>query len=180
MQFSKISFALLSCLYFSSAWAELADRSQPMQIEADQAVMNEAEQVSTFTGKVQITQGTLQIHGDKVVVSQDKLGNKIGKVYGLPASFRQKREGLDEYIEGYGERIEYDTLKQVVDMYGQARLKREQDFIHGEHINYSAQSEIFIVNNTAPLNGTAPQRVRAVIQPHPKETAVANPSGEKK
>jgi lipopolysaccharide export system protein LptA len=169
MQSSKISLVIIMWLCSPICWAELNDRNQAMQIEADQVVMNEIMQTSTFTGNVQIKQGTLEIHGDKIIVNQDKLGNKIGKIYGSPASFRQKREGLNEYVEGYGERIEYDTLKQTLDMYGQARLKRDQDFIRGEHINYNAQNEIFIVDNGVPIKGAPRQRVRAVLQPHPKE-----------
>ncbi len=144
-----------------------------MQVEADQVVMNDAQQISTFTGRVQIVQGTLLIHGDKLIVTQDKAGNKIGKIFGSVASFRQKREGLDEYIEGYGERIEYDTLKQTLDIYGQARIKRDQDFIRGDHINYNATNEIFIVNNEAQTKDVSPHRVKAVIQPQPKTQAAS-------
>ncbi|MGB8516526.1 MAG: lipopolysaccharide transport periplasmic protein LptA [Gallionella sp.] len=179
MQSNKISAMLLMLLATSASWAEQNDRNQPMQIESDQAEMNQAAQISTFTGKVQINQGTMQILGDKLVVTQDKLGNKIGKIYGALASFRQKREGLDEYDEGYGERIEYDTLKQTLDIYGQARLKRNQDFVRGDHINYNSQTEIFVVSNNAPSNGEAPHRVKAIIQPQPK-TQPASAVTEKK
>jgi lipopolysaccharide export system protein LptA len=176
MLLNKISFVIAAWLCIPTSWAESNDRDQPMQIEADQVVMNETAQTSTFTGNVQIVQGTLQIHGDRLVVTQDKLGNKIGKVYGSVASFRQKREGLDEYVEGYGQRIEYDTLKQTLDLYGQARLKRDQDLIRGDHINYNSQSEIFVVNNDKPVNGAPPNRVKAVIQPHPKDRPAASPA----
>lgn len=174
MSLVKTSCVLAWVLYASLSHAELNDRNQPMQIEADQVLMNEAVQVSTFTGNVQISQGTLQLRGDKVIVSQDKQGYKIGKVYGSVASFRQKREGLNEYVEGFGERIEYDTHNQTLDMYGQARLKRDQDYIRGEHINYNAQSEIFLVDNVGAIKGV-PHRVKAVMQAHPKEPATTEP-----
>lgn len=180
MPLRKISLVLAAWLFIPASWAEQNDRNQPMQIEADQVVMNQAEQISTFTGNVQINQGTLQIRGDKIIVSQDKLGNKIGDIYGSTASFRQKREGLDEYVEGYGEHIKYDTLKQTVDIYGQASLKRDLDFIRGEHINYNAQSETFLVDNGTPVNGVPRQRVRAVIQPQTKDQpAPASPTEKK-
>jgi lipopolysaccharide export system protein LptA len=144
-----------------------------MQVEADQVVINNVERTSIFTGKVQATQGTLELRGDKIIISEDKKGNKIGLVYGSTASFRQKREGINEYVEGYGERIEYDTQKQTIDIYGQARLKREQDFIRGEHIIYNAQTEIFQVDTGAVVQGVAPQRVRAVLQPSKQPSAPA-------
>lgn len=180
MSLPKISWLILLALYAPLSTAELNDRNQPLQIEADQVVMNDALQVSTFTGNVQIKQGTLELHGDKIVVTQDKQGYKVGKIYGSVASFRQKREGLNEYDEGYGERIEYDTHSQILDIYGQARLKRNQDFIHGDHINYNAQSEIFIVNNSAPAKGAPPHRVKAIIQSHPKDAPANDNAQERK
>ncbi|MDD4979004.1 MAG: lipopolysaccharide transport periplasmic protein LptA [Gallionella sp.] len=166
MHYRKTSLALLTCLAVPLCWAEQNDHNKPMQIEADQVVINNVERTSIFTGNVQATQGTLELHGDKIIISEDKQGNKIGLVYGSTASFRQKREGVNEYVEGYGERIEYDTQKQTIDIYGQARLKREQDFIRGEHIIYNAQSEIFQVDTGAVVRGVPPQRVRAVLQPN--------------
>lgn len=168
MHFRKISLALAAVLAIPLCWAEQNDHKQPMQIEADQVIINNIAKTSTFTGNVQATQGTLELRGDKIIISEDKQGNKIGLVYGSTASFRQKREGLNEYVEGYGERIEYDTQKQTIDIYGQARLKREQDYIRGEHIIYNAQSEIFKVDTGATVQGVAPQRVRAVLQPTKK------------
>lgn len=151
----------------TACFAERADRDKPMRLEADQVLINDAQQISTFSGNVRMTQGTLLIRGDKIVVTQDTEGFKHGTAYGYTASFRQKREGLDEYVEGYGERIEYDTRAETVDFYVHARLKREQDEVRGEHITYSAKTEIFQVDNGPAAAGTPPKRVRAVLQPKP-------------
>ncbi len=175
---SKIKLALCLALAAPLCHAELADREQPLQIEADQVLLDQAKQISTFTGHVKFDQGTLQLRGAKVVVSQDAQGYKLGKVTGDTASFRQKREGVNEYVEGYAQRIEYDTHTQVLDLYGQARLKREGDFIRGEHINYNSQTEIFIVNDGGKTTGqpsSAPRsRVRAVLQPR-SQISTVNP-----
>jgi lipopolysaccharide export system protein LptA len=89
------------------------------------------------------------------------------------ASFRQKRDNVNEYVEGYGERIEYSSLNGTVDLYVQARVKREQDDVRGDHITYSTQTEIFHVSGK-PNSG----RVRAVIQPRNNNAASTpqNPS----
>src|SRR3989338_10546744 len=89
---------------------------------------------------------------------------------------RQKREGLDEYVEGYGERIEYDTRAETVDFYVRARLKRDLDEVLGEHITYSAKTEIFQVNGGASTESSPPKRVRAVLQPNPQEKAALPPA----
>jgi len=171
--------AALLLLCTSTGFAERADRDKPLHLSSDQMLMDDAQQISTFTGNVQLTQGTMLIRGDKIVVVQDKEGYKHGTAYGNTASFRQKREGLDEYVEGYGERIEYDTRAGTVDFYVQARVKRNLDEVRGEHITYSEKTEIFQVNvneNNADTGNAPPKRAHAILQPKPKEGATQQPA----
>ena len=163
---------LLFCV--PDCFAERTDRDKPLHLESDQVLMDDANKTSTFTGNVQLTQGTMLIRGDKIIVVQDKDGFKHGTTYGNIASFRQKREGLDEYVEGDGKRIEYDTRAEVVEFYEQARVKRGLDEVRGEHITYNIKTDIFQVNSDGTGSaGTPPQRVRAVLQPKPKNTTKA-------
>lgn len=168
---NKLTALLLCCLPLC-ALAERADRDKPMHLEADQVLVDDAQQISTFTGNVQMIQGTMVIRGDKIVVIQYPDGFKHGTAWGRTASFRQKREGLDEYVEGYGERIEYDTRAETVDFFTHARVRRDLDDVRGDFITYSQKTEIFQVNSNKPGAGdTAPKRVRAVFQPKPKTGA---------
>lgn len=161
-------FVLLSALLLSLsglAHAEKADRDKPMHIEADHMNLDDAKRVSTFEGKVEITQGTLRFTAEKLVVTEDAAGHKFCVASGHPASFRQKRDIVDEYVEGYGERIEYNTQTETVNLYEQARVKREQDEVQGNHITYSTQTGVFRVNGS-PESG----RAHATIQPKNKDT----------
>lgn len=174
---NRLLLAALLLLCASTGFAERADRDKPLHLSADQVLIDDAQQISTFTGNVQLTQGTMLIRGDKIVVVQDKEGFKRGTAYGNPASFRQKREGLDEYVEGYGERIEYDTRAETVVFYVQARVKRNLDEVRGEHITYSAKTEVFQVNGHGAGTGNAPsKRVHAVLQPKSREGATQQPA----
>ncbi|MDD2685334.1 MAG: lipopolysaccharide transport periplasmic protein LptA [Gallionella sp.] len=173
---NKSCAILLLCMPLA-AYAERADRDKPMHLEADQVLVDDAQQISTFTGNVQMIQGTMVIRGDKIVVIQYPDGFKHGTAWGQTASFRQKREGLDEYVEGYGERIEYDTRAETVDFFVRARVKRDLDDVRGDFITYSQKTEIFQVNSNKPsASDTTPKRVRAVFQPKPKTGAEPKPS----
>ena len=168
---------LFLSLWAPACFAEQADNSMPITLEADQVLVDDAQQISTFTGNVRLSQGSLLIRGDKIVVMQDKNGFKHATAYGNTAEFRQKREGLDGYVEGFGERIEYDTQSETLNLYKQARLKRDQDEVHGDHITYSAKTEIFQVAGSDASSGDAtPQRVRAVLQPKTKDKAAPAPA----
>lgn len=173
---SKLLLTAFMLLCTPLCLAERADRNKPIHLEADQVRIDDAQQISTFIGNVRLSQGTLLIRGDRIVVAQDKDGFKHGTVFGNTASFRQKREGLDEYVEGYGERIEYDTRAETVDFYVQARLKRGLDEVLGEHITYSAKTDIFQVNGSASTESSPAKRVHAVLQPKSQEAAAPPPA----
>jgi len=167
---------VLLLLWAPASFAERADRDMPINLEADQVLIDDVQQTSTFTGNVRLSQGSLLIRGDKIVITQDKDGFKRATAYGKTADFRQKREGVDGYVEGYGERIEYNTQSETLDLHIGARLKRDQDEVRGEHITYNAKTEIFQVNGSSANSGDKPpQRVHAVLQPKPKETAASAP-----
>lgn len=155
----------------TGAGAERADRDKPVNLEADRVVIDDAKKIAVFEGNVQLTQGTLQIRGDRMEVRQDREGFRYGTTWGRPAYFRQKREGYDEYIEGWAERIEYDGNAETMQMFNTARLKRGQDEVRGNYISYNARTEFFQVlgGATAAAPDGAGGRVRAVIQPKPKE-----------
>lgn len=162
-------------LWMTACFAEHADRDKPVNIEADQMVIDDARQISTFTGNVKLVQGTMLIRGDKIVVVQDKEGFKVGTAYGHSASFRQKREGLDEYVEGDSERIEYDTHAETVNFFVQARLRRGMDEVRGEHIVYSAKTEIFqVTGKNAGSEKGQQKRVHAILQPKQKQNAASD------
>ncbi len=164
--------SLLLLLWSGSLCAENADREKPLHVESDRVFIDDARQTSEFEGRVQLMQGTILIHAEKIVVTQDKQGYKHCTATGKLASFRQKHEGTDEYMEGYGERIEYDTRAETVDFYVRARVKRDQDDVQGDHISYSTRTEVFQVSGDPnQADGPNKGRVHAVIQPKGKETS---------
>lgn len=161
------------------AQAERADRYKTIHLDADRVSMDDARQVSTFSGKVTMSQGTLAINGEEVVVQQDAQGIRQATVTGHPASFRQKREGLDEYVEGFGGRIEYDAVANVLNMFGQARVRRGQDELRGEHVVYNARTESFQASGgSAPGADGRQQRVHVVIQPKASDVEAAPVTGD--
>jgi lipopolysaccharide export system protein LptA len=179
MKLSDINLAvalLCMALVCNPSHAERADRDKPVHLEADHVSIDDAKQVSTFEGKVLLNQGTMAIQGDKIVVVQDKNGFAHGTASGHLASFRQKREGLDEYVEGYAERIEYNTQSETVDFFGQARMVRKQDEVRGDHITYNSKTEIFQVQGAPnqPADGSGKGRVRVTIQPKNNVSAPAS------
>jgi lipopolysaccharide export system protein LptA len=175
----------------SGAHAEKADRSKPLTIEADQpGTLDMVKQVVVFNGNVVVTQGTMSIRAERVEVRERADGHRSASALGSGAklaTFKQKRDGVDETIEGSAERIEYDSRGDVVRFSGNAQVRRLRgaapaDEVTGNVITYDNGNETFTVQGGASASSTAPGtaasapngRVKVVITPKP-EAAVSAP-----
>lgn len=163
---------MILALGVAPASAEKADRTKPMVVESDRAEFDEATQTRVLTGKVVITKGTLVIRADKIVIKQDPQGFASLSATGKLASFRQKREGLDQHVEGFAERVDYDEKSETLKLIQRAQLRRLEkevvaDEVLGSQINYDAKTENYTVESgTGAQSSQNPSgRVRIVIQP---------------
>jgi lipopolysaccharide export system protein LptA len=174
----------LGCAF--PAMAERADRDKPMNIEADNLRYDDLKQTSVFTGNVVITKGTTIIRGDRVDVAQDPQGYQqavsIGSA-GKLAYYRKKRDGVDEFIEGEGERIEYDSRPDVVKFVRRAVVRRLGgttllDETTGSVITYDNNTDVFAVDGGEQNRsaGNPSGRIRAMISPRSPVPAPAAPA----
>jgi lipopolysaccharide export system protein LptA len=168
--------AAVLALAAGPASSEKADRSKPVTLEADRVTVDDKNKVSVFEGRVTLTQGTLQIKADRIVVSQDVDGFQKGVASGGPgglARIRQKRDSAD-YMEGEAERIEHDGNTERTQFFGRAFVRSGQDEARGQYIAYDGASASYTV--TSGPDGTVAKavpgrdtRVRVVIQPKNKD-----------
>ena len=166
---------ILTAGLMQNAWAEKADRNKPMHIESDSMRYEDAQQTTVFTGKVVATKGTIVIRGTKVEVRQDPEGNQFGTVTGTPkerAFFRQKRDSVDEFMEGEGESIVYDGKKDIIQFVKNAEVRRYRgttlaDEIKGTLIVYENLNDRFSADGSSALTGVGSGRVSATISPKP-------------
>lgn len=176
--FRKNPMSRPNCLPFiflllaSPVFAEKADRDKPIALEAGRIAIDDLKGVQTLEGNVVLTQGTLTIRSDKIVVTEDAAGFRRGVAFAGPdglARFRQKREGRDEWMEGEAERIEYDTRTEVAEFFHRAWVKSGADQLRGDYIWYDAISERYLATAGERHAGdAAPPRVQVFIQPRSK------------
>ncbi|MBI5268641.1 MAG: lipopolysaccharide transport periplasmic protein LptA [Burkholderiales bacterium] len=170
------------------AGAERADRSKPMEIVSDgqqSATVDLKSRVTVISGNVVITQGTLQIKADRVEVREDTPGRfhatAIGSS-GRPATFRQKRDRVDEYVEAEAARVEYDGAAERVRFVGDAQLRvlrpsGPPDEASAAVITYEQRSDTITFEGGAPATpGAAPGRARLVFIPRAAEPAASEPA----
>lgn len=176
--------AVLALAAAVAAWAEKADRTRPMTLEsAKGCIVDLARQTRQCSGSVVITQGTLVIRADRVELREVD-GHQIAAAIGAAgqlAQYRQKRDGVDEFVEGSAQRIDYDSRAGTLRFEGQASVRRLRgavlaDQIHGGSIVWDSNAEQFSVQGGNVTDANPQGRVRAVLSP--RETASGAAPGQ--
>ena len=177
LRFLTLSLCLLAT---QNALAEKADRDKPMQLEANRITIDDAKKIQILEGDVLVTKGTMSLKADRIVITEDQYGFQKGTAFGGKdglARFRQKREGVEEYVDGEAERIEYNSNSEVAELFHRAWVKSGEDQVRGDYIRYDAVSEKYLVTageNRDPKG--PPARVRAIIQPKNKSSESDRPA----
>ena len=168
------TLVLALSLGYTPAHAEKADKTKPVNLEADTVTMDDINKTSLYMGNVILIQGTLVLRADQVQARQNEQGLQSVTAVGRPVAFRQKTDGRDEYLEGYSDRMEFDNVTSQLELIGNARLKRGQDELRGAQISYNGNTEFYKV--VGQLNAQSPAgRVRAVIRPKPASESATTP-----
>lgn len=169
--------------------AERADRQKPMNVEADAMRYDDLKRVNVFTGRVVVTKGSIVIRAARLEVRQDAEGFQHGVGTAEPgarAYFKQKRDGVDETIEGEAEVVEYNGKADSVTFRRRAELRRYRgatlnDEVHGALIVFDNTTEVFTVDGNPAAAGGAGAgslggRVRVVLTPRPPASAASAPA----
>ena len=174
MRIKTLQVALAALLLVTSAAAERSDREKEIVVGADRLTADDANRTSTFEGSVVVTQGTMRMTASKVTVKEDAQRHKFYVASGSPVTFRQKRDKVDEWVEGYAERAEFDDRNDVLKLYTRARVKSNQNELAGDFISYDMKREVAEVSGAPPGKAAAPDaRVKVIILP-PKRSPEAD------
>ena len=187
----RLAPAALAALFAVAAGpvgAERADRDKPLNFAADALRYDDARQTNVLTGNVVITKGTMSMRAARVEVRQTADGHQAAVAIGAagkPALYRQKRDRVDEYVEGEAERIEYDGRADTLKLVGNAVIRRYRgetlaDEIKGQTITYDNVAEVFTVDGGASGSSASPDgsggRVRGTLSPRSTPAAPAPPA----
>lgn len=163
-----------------AAHAERADRDKPTVIDSDKLNHDDQRQVTVFTGNVVLTKGTLTLRGDRMELWQDAAGNYFGTLNGKPARFRQKRDNVNEFMEGESLQVDYDGKEEVVVLTNNAIMRRLEgdilkDQVSGDRLTYNNITERYQVES-----GEGRGRARMFVMPKSEPATGASGNSNKK
>lgn len=140
----SLKLALAGSLLAASlpAMALTGDTDQPIHIESDQQSLDMQGNIVTFTGNVVVTQGTIKINADKVVVTRpaDQKGKEVIDGYGNPATFYQMQDN-GKPVKGHASKMHYELQNDFVVLTGNAYLEQLDSNIKGDKITYLVKEQ---------------------------------------
>ena len=178
---NKLLAAAIFLLVPLAASAEKADALKKVDIDFDNANVDQVTQNYVATGNVVITRGTMILKSDRAEVKQSPDGWRTFILTANPgklATFRQKRDGgPDLWGEGQAQRIEYDERNDLVKLFSKAVIrqlegKKVTQELVSEFISYDNRNEKLLGLNDA--NGVdKPGNGRGRITLEPRRTSAA-------
>lgn len=163
-----IALACVTALTSPPAHAEKADKDKPINFSSDTGGANYEQKTGSLRGNVVLTQGTMTVRADRIDFKQNSDNSISATVFGNPLSFRQKKDGSDEYYEGYAQRAVYDGQKEFLELFDRALLKQGNDEIRSNYISYNTGTGVFTAEGRPDAPGAQQgpgSRVRGTFQP---------------
>jgi len=171
--------AVLLLLYMNCSYALSTDKDQDIEIEANNAELDDLKGITIYRGNVVVTQGSIRITGDIMTVTYTdtkELDTVI--VEGKPAYYRQLPDNKDVYDEAEALRMEYYAARNFIVLIDNALVKQEGLRFSGNRIEYDtllsqvkARGKTKTAKEGEPA-GTpdADSRVKITIKSKKKET----------
>ncbi len=146
-------------IYSAGLTARTDDATKPINIKADSAEINDATGISVYRGAVKITQGSMQLTGEKVVL--EMANEKVQKIIaeGSLSTFEQTTDdGRVVYAEA--EKMVYHIIGNKVVLTKNAKLTEAGNTFTSDRIVFYTDKEIVSAGSS-----TGNDRVNITIFP---------------
>ncbi len=149
------------------AFALKSDREQPIRIQANSGVIDDAAGKSTYTGDVHIEQGTLNIVADEVQIfmAEDEVVKIIAITNDTESSklahFEQIADDSKELVTADATLITYLVKDAKLHLKGHAQMQQTTDKFTGEMLYYDINLGIVDLKS----NGSPQDRIEIIITP---------------
>ena len=150
------------------------DRDQPIHITADQALRDEKQGMTVYSGNVNMTQGSLRISADKITIYHmaEDLDRVIAE--GSPATLQQQPEIDKGLVHARANTITYYRIEDRVHLQQSAHIERDGAIVSGDSIDYFIAKELVKADSDTEQ---ADSRVEVVIPPQATQSSDEEDSG---
>jgi lipopolysaccharide export system protein LptA len=137
---AMLCLALAGIFFSSLAVALDSDKNAPIAIDSDNTSIDFRTGKRVLTGNVEVTQGTLNIKADKIVLTYK--GNELdtATATGKPVKFKQLPEGHKEMVYGESITLKLEQAKNLITLKKKAKITQGSNVITGKVIYYNMKT----------------------------------------
>ncbi len=163
MKSTSNKILLITALAFTSLSASALkdDTSKPINIVSDNQSLDMENSVVTFSDNVVITQGSILIKANKVVITRPPEGSgkkETIEAFGNPVTFHQMMDN-GKPVDGKANKVHYDLGTEFLTLKEKAELKQLDSKINSELITYDVKKQ------QLKATGSSKSRVQTVLIP---------------
>lgn len=138
-----------------------SDANEPVKLLADKATYKASTGVTTYSGNVIITQGTLKMTSENIVVNLSGNGGiRSAVATGSPATIQQIVTQEKGIAKGQANKIEYNNVTGIITLTGNAKLTQDGASFSGEVLRYSLKA------GDVEATGSGGRRVELIFPPN--------------
>ncbi len=170
MSLAKFLLILFFMLPITS-YALDADQQQSITIQADSATFNATNNQAIYQGHVELTQGSLTLTSDTLLIQNNSAGVASLTATGSPASYSQQLTPDKPQVKATATKVIYYPHEQKIELVTQAQLRQGDSLFQGDHITYDLKQRILSASGTAEGKNKSAGRVKMIIPPPPPSQA---------
>ena len=151
--------------YSSITYALPSDKNETIRGSADNLTVDQKNGIATYTGSVTISQGSLKISADSIVIHTNP-DSSVEKMIatGSPARFQQQPEQDQGIVTASAKQITYTPNNEHLILIEDASVEQNGAVMSGPHIDYDLVKEVMKAAGTKSNSGEG-QRIEIVIPP---------------
>lgn len=171
---SFLPAALLLCS--SWAFALPGDKNETIRGSADNLTVDQKNGIATYTGSVEIQQGSLVINAESIIIHTNADGGVEKMIAtGSPARFQQQPEKDQGIVTAAAKQITYTPSNEHLILVEDASVEQNGAVMSGPHIDYDLVKEVMKAAGNGDSKGNG-QRIEIVIPPKAGKTDAADNS----
>lgn len=150
-----------------SASAKKSDFAQAIVVDADRQQVEIKKNRVTFFKNVLVSQGTIKLKADKLVVSSNGTkGSEVMVATGKPASFHQVLDN-GKPVDAQANEIRYELKTRTLTLTGKSELRQQDSVVTGHKVQYNIDKQEMIADGGKKGRVTTiflPQQVQELDQ----------------
>ncbi len=140
------------------------DSNTPIQVSADSARLDDSAGVATYTGDVELVQGSTRLEAQRAVLYRDDQGLSRIEASGSPAHYRQPSREGEGMTNASALNITWAAKDNQLTFERQAVIEQAGNTFKGDVIHYNTVSRVVTAEGGNTETGGS-GRVEMVIQP---------------